>query len=106
MIRLGLRLTLNGGKESLVRLVVTALAVSLGVGMLLVTLAGINALEFSEHPCGVAEHRSRRRGRPARTPSIWIGGRTGKRSEPSEYIHSECNHWARTVVAVQHRPLR
>jgi hypothetical protein len=44
VIRLGLRLTLNGGKESLVRLIVTALAVSLGVGMLLVTLAGINAL--------------------------------------------------------------
>ena len=44
MIRLGLRLTLNGGKESLVRLVVTAFAVALGVGMLLVTLAGMNAL--------------------------------------------------------------
>ena len=44
MIGLGLRLTLNGGKEAAVRLAVTAAAVALGVGMLLITLAGINAL--------------------------------------------------------------
>ncbi len=44
MIRLGLRLTLNGGKEALVRLAITAAAVALGVGLLLVALAGMNAL--------------------------------------------------------------
>ena len=44
MIRLGLRLTLNGGRESLVRLAVTAFAVALGVGMLLIALAGMNGL--------------------------------------------------------------
>ena len=44
MIGLGLRLTLSGGKEAAVRLAVTAAAVALGVGMLLITLAGINAL--------------------------------------------------------------
>ncbi len=44
MIRLGLRLTLNGGKEAAVRLVVTAGAVALGVGLLLVALAGMNAI--------------------------------------------------------------
>ena len=44
MIRLGLRLTLNGGREAAIRLAVTATAVALGVGMLLVVLAGINAL--------------------------------------------------------------
>jgi hypothetical protein len=44
VIRLGLRLTLNGGREAAVRLVITALAVALGVGMLLITLAGINAI--------------------------------------------------------------
>ncbi|MGH9056004.1 MAG: FtsX-like permease family protein [Acidimicrobiales bacterium] len=44
MIRLGLRLTLRGGKEAAGRLVVIAAAVALGVGMLLVTLAGINAV--------------------------------------------------------------
>jgi FtsX-like permease family protein len=44
MIRLGLRLTLSGGKEAATRLAVTAVAVALGVGVLLITLAGINAL--------------------------------------------------------------
>ena len=44
MIRLGLRLTVNGGREAIVRLVITAAAVALGVTMLLITLAGINAV--------------------------------------------------------------
>ncbi len=44
MIRLGLRLSLNGGKEAAVRLVLTAAAVAVGVGLLLITLAGMNAL--------------------------------------------------------------
>ncbi|SDD30983.1 FtsX-like permease family protein [Sanguibacter gelidistatuariae] len=44
MIALGLRLSLSGGREALVRLVLTAVAVAIGVGLLLVTLAGINAV--------------------------------------------------------------
>ncbi len=44
MIRLALRLTLNGGREAAVRLAVTSAAVALGVGLLLVALAGMNAL--------------------------------------------------------------
>jgi hypothetical protein len=44
MIRLGLRLTLQGGREAAIRLALTAIAVALGVGLLLITLAGINAL--------------------------------------------------------------
>ncbi len=44
MIRLGLRLTLNGGRETLLRVLVTAAAVALGVGMLLITVAGLNAV--------------------------------------------------------------
>jgi FtsX-like permease family len=44
VIRLGLRLTLNGGREAAVRLAVTTAAVALGVGMLLVALAGMNAI--------------------------------------------------------------
>jgi hypothetical protein len=44
MIAFGLRLTLRGGREAAVRLIVTAAAVALGVGLLLVTLAGINAV--------------------------------------------------------------
>jgi hypothetical protein len=45
MISFGLRLTLRGGREAAVRLVVTAAAVALGVGLLLVTLAGINGVD-------------------------------------------------------------
>ncbi|MEU0831178.1 FtsX-like permease family protein [Streptomyces sp. NPDC005969] len=43
MIRLGLRLTLSGGREAAARLAVIAAAVALGVGMLLSILAAINA---------------------------------------------------------------
>jgi hypothetical protein len=44
MIRFGLRLTLAGGREAATRLVLVAVAVTLGVGLLLTTLAGINAV--------------------------------------------------------------
>ncbi|MGR6320190.1 ABC transporter permease [Micromonospora soli] len=44
MIRFGLRLALSGGREAAVRLVIIATAVALGVGMLLTTLAGMNAV--------------------------------------------------------------
>ncbi|GII26221.1 FtsX-like permease family protein [Planosporangium mesophilum] len=45
MIRFGLRLAVSGGREALTRLVVIAAAVALGVGMLLSTLAGVNAVD-------------------------------------------------------------
>jgi hypothetical protein len=45
MIRLGLRLTVAGGREAAVRLVITAAAVALGFGLLLAALAGINAVQ-------------------------------------------------------------
>ena len=48
MIRLGLRLTLRGGREAGVRLAVTAAAMALGVSLLLITLAGINALNAQD----------------------------------------------------------
>jgi hypothetical protein len=44
MIRLGLRLTVAGGREALVRLILTAVAVTLGTGLLLASLAGVNAV--------------------------------------------------------------
>lgn len=44
MIRLGLRLTLAGGREAAARLLLIALAVAIGVGLLLTTLASINAV--------------------------------------------------------------
>jgi len=43
VIGLGLRLAVAGGREAAVRLVVVAVAVALGTGLLLATLAGINA---------------------------------------------------------------
>jgi hypothetical protein len=44
VIGLGLRLTLAGGKEAAVRLAVTVAAVGLGVGLLLISLSGMNAI--------------------------------------------------------------
>jgi hypothetical protein len=43
-IKLGLRLTLRGGREAVVRLLLIGSAVAVGVGLLLTTLAGINAV--------------------------------------------------------------
>jgi FtsX-like permease family protein len=44
MIRLGLRLSLNGGREAALRVLVLAAAVALGVAVLLMALGGINGL--------------------------------------------------------------
>src|SRR4051794_16686020 len=44
MTRLGLRLTLASGREAIVRLVAIALAVGIGVALLLTSLAGIHAV--------------------------------------------------------------
>jgi hypothetical protein len=44
VIRLGLRLAISGGREAVIRLVVLAVAVGLGVGLLLTALSGINAV--------------------------------------------------------------
>jgi hypothetical protein len=45
VISLGLRLTLSGGREAVIRLAVITAAVAIGVGLLLVTVAGINAVD-------------------------------------------------------------
>ncbi|WP_328534282.1 ABC transporter permease [Micromonospora zamorensis] len=44
MIRFGLRLAVAGGREALTRLLVIAAAVAVGSGLLLTTLAGVNAV--------------------------------------------------------------
>ena len=44
MIRLGLRLTVAGGKEAVTRLALIAIAVAIGTGLLLATLAALNAV--------------------------------------------------------------
>lgn len=44
MIGLGLRLAVAGGREALTRLVIIAAAVAVGAGLLLATIAGVNAV--------------------------------------------------------------
>ena len=44
MIGLGLRLVISGGREAVTRLVVLAVAVGLGVGLLLTAVAATNAV--------------------------------------------------------------
>jgi hypothetical protein len=44
MIRLGLRLAMASGREAAVRLAIITVAVALGAGLLLATLAGVNAV--------------------------------------------------------------
>ena len=44
MIRLGLRLTVAGGREAITRLALIAVAVAIGTGLLLTTLASLNAV--------------------------------------------------------------
>ena len=77
VIRLGLRLTLNGGKEAAVRLVITAAAVALGVGLLLVALAGMNAINAQNGRTAwlnTREFRARSRAGSAAVPN---GGGVG-----------------------------
>jgi hypothetical protein len=66
VIRLGLRLTLGGGREAITRLAVIAVATALGVGLLLGILAAINA---------TATQNAR---------NAWLNtGRAGAQSEPA-----------------------
>jgi hypothetical protein len=85
VIRLGLRLTLAGGREAAIRLVVTAAAVALGVAMLLAALAGINAVnaqnaryawlstsvEFS-HPAAYAQAKAGAPAAPKARDPLWF----------------------------------
>ncbi|MEV4534363.1 FtsX-like permease family protein [Asanoa sp. NPDC049518] len=76
MIALGLRLAVAGGREAATRLVVVALAVALGTGLLLATLAGINAtktqnLRYTWLNSGVAEASTA--ARPGVDPVWWLG---------------------------------
>jgi hypothetical protein len=45
MVRLGLRLAVAGGKEAITRLALIAIAVAIGVGLLLTTLGSLNAFK-------------------------------------------------------------
>ena len=52
MVRLGLQLTLRTGREAIVRLILTAVAIAIGVTVLLAVLAGYHAFQAtSDRPC-------------------------------------------------------
>ena len=70
MIGVGLRLVFNGGREAVTRLVVVAIAVGLGVGLLLTTLAATNAVA-AWSPSRRCCSRMSRPGRSTRSPASW-----------------------------------
>ena len=61
MIGLGLRLVLSGGREAIIRFLVLAVAVGLGVGLLLTAVAATNAVTTwnNRHAWFVDRHRVR-----------------------------------------------
>ena len=75
MIRLGLRLTLGSGREAALRVLVTAAAVALGVGLLLAALAGVNGLH-AQTDRGAWLDTSAQASRPASTTGglWWLSG--------------------------------
>ena len=76
MLGLGLRLAVSGGQEALVRLVVLAVAAGLGVGLLLIAVAGINAVNAQNDryawldTAGSSQPRQLGPGRPGPTTSL------------------------------------
>jgi hypothetical protein len=71
VIGLGFRLTLSGGREALARLGIIVAAVAVGAGMLLTTLAGINAVNAQNARYAWLETGA---GPPTRTGSIGAPG--------------------------------
>jgi hypothetical protein len=71
MFRLGLRLSLRGGREALVRLVLTAVAVAVGVAVLLCVLADFHAFQVSNsRPCWECTASAPRNGAAA-SEELW-----------------------------------
>lgn len=76
MIRFGLRLTIATGREAAIRFVTVAAAVAIGAGMLLATLAGINAVNSQNDRYAWLNtsitHSSPTAGSPAHDPVWWL----------------------------------
>ncbi|MGI5240035.1 ABC transporter permease [Dactylosporangium sp. CA-139066] len=70
MIRLGLRLAVATGREALVRFVILAAAVALGVGLLLCTIAGVRALDAQTGRGGWVRGEPAA-GAPPADPVVW-----------------------------------
>jgi hypothetical protein len=72
VIRLGLRLAVAGGREAVLRLVVIAAAVALGVGMLLGILAAVNAVQLQGDRFAILNTSASTPGRPGADPLWWV----------------------------------
>jgi hypothetical protein len=74
VIRFGLRLTVRGGREAVTRLVLIAVAVAIGTGLLLTTLAGLNAVNTQNARYAWLETGSAavRPGPPSTNPAWWL----------------------------------
>jgi len=80
MIRLGLRLALASGRESAVRLIIIGVAVAMGVGLLLATMAGVNAVNaqnaryawLNTGASSMTVSTSAGAGAPAADPMWWL----------------------------------
>jgi FtsX-like permease family len=71
MFRLGLQLALRGGREALIRLLVTTLAVAVGAAMLLCVLADFHAFQVSNNrPCWECSAAAPRNA-PAASEVLW-----------------------------------
>ena len=71
MIRLGLRLTFGSGREAALRVLVTAAAVALGVGLLLACLAGVNGLHAQTDRGAWLDTSAQASGPTSTTNSLW-----------------------------------
>jgi hypothetical protein len=70
VIRLGLRLTLNGGREALVRLVILVISIGLGAGLLLIAVSGTNAVNHQNDRYAWLESTAYVKGQAA--PEWWL----------------------------------
>ena len=73
MIRLGLRLAVSGGREAVVRLIILAAAVGLGVGLLLTVISAVNAVSVQNDRYAWLD-----RGAPAASGAAALGGATSR----------------------------
>ena len=73
MIRLGLRLAVSGGREAVVRLIILAAAVGLGVGLLLTVISAVNAVSVQNDRYAWLDT-----GAPAASGAGALGGATSR----------------------------
>jgi hypothetical protein len=99
MIGLAVRLTLNGGREAVTRLVITAVAVALGVGLLLAALAASNAIDaqalrtgwfdITGSPTGsfdITVNRQAPPAAPGASPEWWLSSYDGYGDQPIDRV--------------------